>query len=81
MIVGCYCLHLYCDHKDHAVNATSANRNEPAEYGTGMEHGSQARRAARRDGWVLHKDGTTTCPECNPARRAHTGQAARRSER
>ena len=60
MIVGGYTLDLYCDHKnkDHEYNEFPHTYYE--------QLGSLCRKNARRDGWILHKDGTATCPKCNP---------------
>ena len=65
-IVGCYDLHCYCkwDNPAHYFNEF------PHKFGTDCETGGQARNAARRAGWVLHHDGTGTCPKCAKALRA-----------
>jgi hypothetical protein len=57
---GCYSLHLYCkwENDDHLL------REFPHEFGEGCETGGQARNQARRLGWILHNDGTGTCPKC-----------------
>lgn len=60
---GCYSLDMYCDH-DHSDDESNGyyalkSENFYAEYG------STARRMARQAGWVFHKDGTATCPECS----------------
>ena len=59
MIAGCYVLDLYCDkesrqHEFHEF---------PHQYHE--EHGSTRRRMARKDGWILSKDGTAICPKCS----------------
>ncbi len=57
---GCYSLHLYCDRHnfDHGWDEF------PHQYDS-YEKGTEARSAARRDGWVIHKDRTATCPKCS----------------
>lgn len=54
-----YSLDLYCDQDKH-----------PPAIGTYMETFTgetfgQCARDARRKGWVIHKDQTSTCPFCN----------------
>lgn len=58
MIVGCYVLHLYCDHKLHVKKYY----NEEAEY-TGPTKGV-AEKGARVDGWKFTKDGKVFCETC-----------------
>lgn len=65
--VGCYDLHLYCRYK----NSEHGSREFPHEYNQGHETGASARREARQNGWILHKDGTSTCPKCARALAAH----------
>jgi len=65
MQAGSYTLHLYCDKKpwhEHALGY--AMPNPMGEYGG--EIGSSCRARARKAGWMLHRDGRATCPECNP---------------
>jgi hypothetical protein len=57
---GSYDLALYCDHE----NPEHEFREFPHTFTDGYETGSQARKAARRAGWVIHKDRTATCPKC-----------------
>ena len=63
-MVGCYSLDLYCDQKnfDH--------RYDEFPHVYTAEYGSRCRRDARRDGWILHKDHTATCPRCSRKRRS-----------
>lgn len=58
-LAGCYDLHLYCDHEnpDHGWDEF------PHAYTD--EFGSACRAEARRDGWVIHRDNTATCPKCS----------------
>ena len=51
---------LYCDHKDHPKDDYRSVHGEYQE-----EYGSICRTMARRDGWILHRDFTATCPLCN----------------
>lgn len=56
---GVYTLDLYCDHE--------SDEHRFREFPQGIveyQTGAQARAAARRAGWKLHKDGTATCPKC-----------------
>jgi len=67
MQVGCYSLHLYCE--NYSVADGIHNYGEfPHEYA--HEYGSRCRADARRDGWLLKRDGRALCPKCNPKRRA-----------
>jgi len=59
MIVGGYILHLYCDKENGAHVANEF----PHEYAS--EFGSNARKHAKRDGWILKRDGTAICPKCS----------------
>lgn len=67
---GIYNLALYCKHTDS--NCWEC-KNEKFETGGGCprfpieyihEFGSVCRTDARKDGWILHRDGTATCPHC-----------------
>ena len=65
MIVEGYVLHLYCDAKpSHEHEYKSRCSGRAWEYG-GIDK-ARAWREGRREGWVKHRDGTVTCPECNP---------------
>jgi hypothetical protein len=59
---GAYELHLYCKYKnpDHDFDEFP---HIPSQCQTRGE----AVGAMRRIGWVLHRDGTATCPKCNKA--------------
>jgi hypothetical protein len=57
MQTGCYSLDLYCD-----VQAPHPYKTFPVTYTA--EHGSTCRRGARRDGWILKRDGRSICPSC-----------------
>ncbi len=59
---GGYSIDLYCDRlrtdlPNHRIGA------DFPEQATGETRG-EAQRAARISGWVLHRDGTATCPRC-----------------
>lgn len=57
---GGYVLHLYCkyEHPEELQDTLFA------EYCTeGKNAYSDARNLARKDGWILHKDGSCTCPK------------------
>ncbi|MGE8129072.1 hypothetical protein ACQKQD_19025 [Methylobacterium sp. NPDC080182] len=56
---GAYDLHLYCKYEnpEHAWNEF------PWEI-CDFETGAASRNAARKSGWILHRDGTATCPKC-----------------
>ncbi len=65
MQVGCYNLSLYCDVQfEHEYKAF------PVEYQG--ELGSSCRSAARKDGWILRRDGLVICPRCAAAGRKIT---------
>lgn len=59
MWIGGYTLELYCDNEKgvHAYN----------EFPHAFLHefGSECRSTARKNGWILHLDGTATCPKCS----------------
>ena len=58
---GGYSLDLYCkwNNPRHAWNPCGTQYED--FYG---EHGGDVRSQARRVGWILHRDGTATCPKC-----------------
>lgn len=64
---GSYSLHLYCRYK-----------NPAHEYGEfpheidQFQKEATAERYARRRGWILHRDGTSTCPKCAAALKARS---------
>jgi len=62
MEVGCYTLNLYCDRKPCAVS-DRYDLDKMWEYTD--EIGSVCRTAARKDGWIFHKNNTVSCPYCN----------------
>jgi len=55
---SCYSLDLYCDHEfdEHKFN-------EFPHCFLGETYG-QCSSAARRQGWLVHRNGTATCPKC-----------------
>ena len=59
MWAGCYALDLYCDkeNKDHEYGEF------PHQYC--HEYGNVCRKAAKKAGWVFHRDGTQSCPKCS----------------
>ena len=72
MIVGGYTLDLYCDVPGGCPRNTTiapvlppdgvvSAANSPVEYID--EFGSRARAAARRDGWLLKRDGRAYCKD------------------
>lgn len=64
---GAYSLHLYCKYENPA-HSYGEFPHEPH----GCQTYGQAARRARRWGWILHRDGTATCPKCARALRART---------
>lgn len=70
MIVSGYTLELYCDHPAHdyaraewGPMLATGGAQCPTEY-LDPERGSKCRTAARKDGWLLKRDGTCICPDC-----------------
>jgi hypothetical protein len=61
---GSYDLHLYCRYENEA----HAFDEFPWQIGTHQTY-AEAARWARDQGWVLHRDGTATCPKCAKAAR------------
>ena len=66
MIVGCYTLDLYCDGDPeckYSMTNSPGCRNMSAQFTA--ETGSECRRLAREDGWILNlQEQTTVCPKC-----------------
>jgi hypothetical protein len=60
MLRGKYVIEIYCDEQPCA--GRGAKHTLMVEY-TGVD-GRDCTHQARRDGWVLHRDGTCTCPQC-----------------
>ena len=68
---GGYCLHLYCKYENPAHRFDEF----PWEIAQ-VETGAEARRGARAFGWVLHRDGTATCPKCAALLKAKIAEAS-----
>lgn len=68
MIVGGYTLELYCDNESvHPKGWLDAKSNQKAfgEFTADVANSySKARKAAKKAGWVLRRDGTCVCPYC-----------------
>jgi len=67
MKVGGYTLDLYCDREldKTKVDGTTIWRHNiswPAQF-VGHTY-YQCKRQAQKDGWVFHRDGTHSCPDC-----------------
>ena len=66
-IVGCYTLDLYCDKINipdgEATDGIHRYNEFPHTYYD--ELGSICRSQARKDGWILKRNGNTICPKCN----------------
>ena len=56
---GGYSLHLYCKYE----NSMHAFDEFPHEYEQWQTY-QQAAKQAKAGGWMLHRDGTATCPKC-----------------
>lgn len=67
MIVGGYSLQLYCDNESNHLHWWyDENTRFPLEYTADGPNSYQlTRRYARREGWILKRDGTCICPICN----------------
>lgn len=63
-IVGCYSLDLYCDGEPDCQNGSCLHTGgSPGQYSA--ETGSECRRQAREDGWILNlQEQTAVCPKC-----------------
>ena len=59
---GAYVLHLYCKY-DNDEHDFEEFPHDP----TDVQSGAQARAVAKSWGWILHRDGTATCPKCAKA--------------
>lgn len=53
-----YSLHMYCKYENPAHRFNEF----PHEFVD--EEPARVRKAMRRSGWILHRDGTGTCPKC-----------------
>lgn len=66
MIIGCYTLDLYCDGDPeckYSMTNSPGCRNMSAQFTA--ETGSECRRLAREEGWILNlQEQTTVCPSC-----------------
>jgi hypothetical protein len=60
---GAYDLHLYCKYENPAHRFDEF----PHEYSGDFQTYGEAAKAARSVGWILHRDGTATCPKCAAA--------------
>lgn len=58
---GGYALDLYCKWNNPAHEWNPVQTRHDEFY---AEHGSTCRSEARRIGWIMHRDGTATCPQC-----------------
>lgn len=65
MQVRGYTLALYCDNleQDYCFGGHHEWNEFPHEY-LHSERGSACRAEARKDGWILKRDGTAICPKC-----------------
>ena len=61
---ACYTLDLYCDHYNKAHNFDEF----PHQYY--LETFGECATEARRDGWMIHRNRTATCPKCSGKIRA-----------
>ena len=55
-----YTLYLYCKYQHETDFGVKYERDNDYTGDTRADCYSQA----RKDGWILHVDGTSTCPEC-----------------
>ena len=63
--VGGYTLDLYCCVCNGSKYNLGSNRLIAQFSADGPKCYYEARRLARRDGWVFHKDGYASCPKCS----------------
>jgi hypothetical protein len=59
---GCYLLHLYCD--NYSVQNLGEHRYNEFPHSYTDEYGARCRADARRDGWILKRNGGAICPKC-----------------
>lgn len=64
---GAYVLHLYCKYENPDHGFQEFPHESDQVYSQGAAH-----RQAREAGWILHRDGTGTCPKC--AKRLKAGE-------
>lgn len=65
-IASGYNLDLYCKVCDGLKHSFREGYRIAEYYADGPRCYHIVRKQARRDGWILHKDGYATCPRCNP---------------
>lgn len=70
-IVGCYTLDLYCDNSNIPDGKVTDGIHRYDEFpdSYSMELGSECRSLARKDGWLLKRNGDAICPKCNKRNR------------
>jgi hypothetical protein len=63
MTIGGYTLDLYCEnYLDQGLDGLHEFNEFPKQYVN--ELGITCRKRAKKDGWVLHRDGRAYCPKC-----------------
>jgi hypothetical protein len=67
MQAACYSLDLYCDNEDEdpRQNPNGKHGYDAFPYQYTGETGGECRKAARKEGWILNKDGKDFCPRCS----------------
>ncbi len=63
MWAGCYTLDLYCENYDPKNRGVHDWNEFPHQFTN--ELGSVCRAKARKEGWIIKKDGTAICPKCS----------------
>lgn len=75
-IASGYTLDLYC--KNNCITTFAAGPSDgsvrintalASYFADGKNCYAEVRKQARAEGWILHKDNTATCPECNKRRK------------
>ncbi len=67
MQVGCYTLDLYCDRSTilYGEAGDGIHRYDEFPISYSMELGVDCRQQARKDGWILKRNGDAICPKCS----------------
>ena len=62
---GCYTLDLYCDMAESVIYPDKVHEYGEFPKTYTAEFGSECRKMARKDGWIIRRDGTVICPKCS----------------
>lgn len=64
-IVSGYTIHLYCENEEMHRYGHSYDDFNNEYFAEGRNCYTKARVLAKRDGWILKRDGRAFCPDCS----------------